>query len=451
MQKKDRMTKITWQYTEPLPEETMDFLEGIAGDYGKVKRSVYERYSGIGSLGQLASLYDIMTQMRHSGLREQLGLPSVYYELAVRDAVSDIKGMWGMLKNRIRTLVAANENLSEEDRLYLRTVLKLDSVYAAILNREKYPMPEKTAGLEVETGRLNNLLRRLTRRYLVKPAPCKADSFSVSPGGYSYRDGALCLVSRVPRKRIRLPLKDGRVCDRQIRICIRKNDVAIALPVTVRRRRHEDFQNTIFVHLGYQNMCTLSTGKIYGEGLGELAAAKTERLVEKNRERGRMRQSYRDSLAEGDRKKAADIETNNLGGLKYGRQKNREQTQIESYINAGINRMLEMEKPDTIVITKPITVNRKKSGYKPANRKLSGSPQGYVRNRLSQKCEINGITLVEISSKGTGSICSNCGAEGKRLREGFVCENCGYRSSIALNGARRMEEIYKKSFTKKKN
>lgn len=451
MQKKDRMTKISWQYTETLPEETMVFLRGIAGDYAKVKSAVYERYAGIASFGRLASLYDIMTQMRHSGLREQLGLPSVYYELAVRDAVSDIKGMWGMLKNKIRTLIAANENLNEKDRLYLRTVLRIDPVYAAILNREEYPMPEKAAGLEIETERLNNLLRRLTRRYLGKPSPCKADSFSVSPGGYSYRDGALCLVSRVPRNRIRLPLKDDRECDRQIRICIRKNDVAIALPVNRRMRRHEDFHNTIFVHLGYRDMCTLSTGTVYGEGLGELSAARTERLMEKNRERSRMRKSYQNSLAGGDRKKAAEIETNNLGGIKYDRQKKKEKTQIESYINAGINRMIENEKPGTIVITKPVTAGRKKSGYKPANRKLSESPQGYVRSRLLQKCEINGITLVEISAKGTGSICSNCGTEGRRLAEGFVCENCGFHSSIALNGARRIEEIYKKSFAVKKD
>ena len=432
MQKDNRMTKIAWQYTETLPQETMDFLRGIAEDYAKVKHSVYERYSGIASLGLLASIYDIMTQMRHCGLREQLGLPSVYYELAVRDAVTDIKGMWGMLKNKIRTLVSDNENLSDEDRLYLRTVLRLDPVYAAILNRVEYPMPEKAAGLAIDTKRLNHLLRRLTRRYLVKPAPSgRADSFCVSPGGYSYRDGALCLVSRVPRKRIRLPLKDDRTCDRQLRICIRQSDAAVALPVNRKMRRHEDYQNTIFVHLGYRDMCTLSSGNIYGEGLGELASAKSERLMEKNRERGRMRNSYRKSIAEGDRKKAADIEVNNLGGIKYDHRKKKEQAQIESYVNAGINRMLEAEKPGTIVITKPVTIHKKTPGYKPANR------------RLSQKCQTNGITLVEISSKGTGNICSACGAEGKRLAEGFVCVSCGFRSSIALNGARRIEAIYK--------
>ncbi len=451
MQKENCLTKIAWQYTETLPQETMDFLWGIAEDYAKVKRSVYERYSGITGLGQLGFVYDIMTQMRHCGLREQLGLPSVYYELAVRDAVTDIKGMWGMLKNKIRTLISANENLSDDDRLYLRTVLRLDPVYAAILNRADYPVPEKAEGLDIDTERLNSLLRRLTRRYLVKPVPSgTADSFCVSPGGYSYRDGALCLVSRVPRKRIRLPLKDGRTCDRQLRICIRQSDAAIALPVNGKMRRHDDYQNTIFVHLGYREMCTLSSGRVYGEELGELASAKSDWLMEKNRERGRMKSSYRKSLAEGDRKKAADIELNNLGGVKYDRRKKKEQAQIESYINAGINRMLETEKPGTIVITKPVTIHKKKPGYKQANRKHAESPQGYVRRRLLQKCQTNGITLVEISSKGTGSICSACGAEGKRLLQGFICGECGLQSSVALNGAKRIEQMYRKLQAEKK-
>ena len=64
MQKENCLTKIAWQYPETLPQETMDFLWGIAEDYAKVKRSVYERYSGITGLGQLGFVYDIMTQMR---------------------------------------------------------------------------------------------------------------------------------------------------------------------------------------------------------------------------------------------------------------------------------------------------------------------------------------------------------------------------------------------------
>ena len=340
------ITKTVWQYTENLPKETMEFLKGIAKDYAKVKASVYERYSGIRSLGRLASVYDIMTEMRHCGLREQLELPSVYYELAVRDGITDIKGSWGMLKNKLRTLISANENLSGDDRMYLRTVLKLDKVYAAILNQEAYPMPEKAAGLSLDEGgikRLNNLLCRLTRRYQMKPAAGKADSFCTSPAGYSYKDNALYLVSRIPRKRVKLPLKDQKTSTRQIRICIKVGYAMIAIPTEVKKQNHEDYQNTVYVHLGGEAMCTLSSGKSYGGELGELSAAKSQRLMEKNRERGRVRARYRKSLALGDGKKADEIKANNLGLQKYDRQKKREQAKLETYVNTELNRMLETE------------------------------------------------------------------------------------------------------------
>lgn len=424
----------------------MEFLKGIAADYAKVKAGVYKKYSGIGSLGRLGSVYDIMTEMRHCGLREQLELPSVYYELAVRDGISDIKGMWGMVKNKIRTRITANQNLNGDDRMYLRTVLKLDKVYAAVLNREEYPMPEKVVLLNLNTdrvNRLNNLLRRLTRKYLIKPAAGKADSFCVSPGGYAYKDGALFLVSRAPRKRVPLPLKDKKTSARQIRVCIRNDHAEIAIPIEGKKRKHEDYQNTVYIHLGYQNMCTLSSGNIYGEKLGELSTAKIERLTVKNRERGRVQMRYRENLASGNEKKAEEIRTNNLGIQKYARQKRREQARMETYINAELNRMLETEKPGKVVITKPVSINKTKLPYKTSNRRMTEGPRGYVRRRLAQKCQTNGITLEEVNSRGTGTACSNCGQEGKQLLEGFICESCGFQSSTALNGARNLEKKYR--------
>lgn len=73
---------------------------GIALDYSRVKNYTYKRYSGIKSLDRLTPAYDIMGEVRKSGLRTQLGLPSAYFSPAIVDAVADIKGMWGMLKNK---------------------------------------------------------------------------------------------------------------------------------------------------------------------------------------------------------------------------------------------------------------------------------------------------------------------------------------------------------------
>lgn len=175
------ITKTICQYSKELSEETMKFLKGIALDYSKVKNYTYSRYSGIKSLDKLTPIYNILNEMRYCGLREQLNLPVVYYELAISDAVADIKGMWGILKNKIGDLITVNENLSADDRKYLRTILKINSVYAAILNSQKYDLPHNTEGPDIDIQRLNRLLCRLTRKYLTVPHTDNIASFRISP------------------------------------------------------------------------------------------------------------------------------------------------------------------------------------------------------------------------------------------------------------------------------
>jgi len=436
------ITKTIWQYSKPLPQETMEFLRGIAADYSRVKDYTYKRYSGIKSLGRLTPVFDIMSEVRHSGIRTQLGLPSAYFDPAIIEAVADIKGMWGVVKNKIGTLITANENLSDADRIYLRTVLKLDKVYAAVLCHENYEMPKKAEGLDIDVNRLNNLLRRLTRKYLAKPEANSADCFSIAPSGYAYRDGAICIASRTAGQRIALPLKDDRICDRQIRFCIKKDYAALAIPVETKIRKHKDYGSTVYIHIGYQDMFTLSNGKVYGESLGGMTSSETQRLTQKNRGRAKMRTAYRQSMEAGDSKKADIIEANNLGTEKYDRRKEKERAKTQAFINTEINRMFTAEKPERVVITKPVTVGRTKLPVKSANRKMTRSFNGYVRERLSYKCRLHSIELVEINSKGTGGVCSCCGAEGKRQPDGFWCPSCGYKAAISLNGAKNIESKY---------
>lgn len=436
------ITKTIWQYSEPLPQETMDFLRGIAVDYGKVKNYVYGKYAGIKSLDKLTPVYTILTEMRHCGLREQLNLPAVYYELAIADAVTDIKASWGIVKNKVSEKVTANENLSDDDKKYLRTVLKMGSVYAAVLNRQQYELPKNAEGLDIDLKRLNNLLCRLTRRYLTVPKTDSADWFRISPNGYSYKDGAMRIVCRIPRKRISIPLKDDRTFDRQIQVHIKHDFVTLAVPVETKIRKHKDYVNTIYAHIGNKDMLTLSNGNIYGVSLDELVNPETERLAKKNRERSKAYRAYEQNTESGNRQKAANIEVNNLGKLKYDNQKNKERRKTTTFINAEINRMLEKEKPARIVITKSVVKNKTKIYAKSVNRKLARNFQGYIRERLAYKCRVDSIELVEINSKGTGKTCCVCGAEGVRQGKDFICENCGLTTTIALNSARNIQNKY---------
>lgn len=436
------MTKIVWQYSEPLPEETMVFLREIAEDCCKVKNYVYERYSGVKNLNSLTPVYTILNEMRYCGLREQLNLPTVYYELAIADAVTNIKSSWSIVKNKVGEKITANENLSDNDRIYLRTVLKMGSVYAAVLNRQEYEMPRNAIGLDIDVKRLNNLLCRLTRRTLTQPKTDNISSFRISPNGYSYKDGVIRIVCRVPRKRISIPLKDKRTFDRQIQVHIKDNFVALAVPIEAKVKKHQDYTNTVYIHIGNQDMFTLSNEHVYGTSLSELIYPETERLAKKNQERHRVYTAYRQNVENGNRQKTENIEANNLGRHKYDSQKEKEKRRTTNFINTEMNRMFRTEKPARIVITKPVTKNKTKLYSKSGNRKLTRNFRGYIRERLIYKCQVNAVELVELNSKGTGRICSACGAEGKRQGKEFACESCGLRSTIALNSAKNIQQKY---------
>lgn len=440
------ITKTATLYSAPLTDETMQFLHGIAQDCCKVKNYVYGRYSGIKNVNRLTPVYSILNEMRYCGLRQQLALPVVYYELAIAEAVSDIKGMWGVLKNKIRDLINENENLSAEDRLYIRTILKINTSFSAVLNHQEYEMPDKVKDMELDVKRLNNLICRLVRRHLKTPGQDRADSFSVSPAGYRSDEAGLYLTSRTPRRRVFLPVNGIGKPDRQIRITIRENDVRIAFPVDVEARKREDYINVVYAYIGYSDMLTLSNGNIYGKELGSLVTPETERLTEKNNERGRLYSLYGENGRETGKGKdefQEKLEKNNLGKKKYDEQKRRVREKTQNFINAELNRMFREEKPTRIVITKPVTKNRAKNYSKAWNRKMSRSFSGYIREQLVFKCRLNMVELIQISAKGTGSICSECGKEGKRVRADFWCEACGYRSTIAVNSARNIERIAK--------
>ena len=88
----DALCKIVHQYNKyPIPRDDMEKLLEIADDYSRVKNYVYEHYGGISSLCKIYPGYTIQNEMTQTGLRGQLGLPSVYFYLAIFDALGDIK------------------------------------------------------------------------------------------------------------------------------------------------------------------------------------------------------------------------------------------------------------------------------------------------------------------------------------------------------------------------
>ena len=196
----DKICKTVRQYSrEPIAQEDMRKLLEIAEDYRKVKNYVYNRFGGPGSLSKLYPGYTVQNEMTASGYREKLGLPSVYFYLAVFDALGDIKGRWTKTKSKLAGLVGGNENFTAEEKHYLRFALKVDTVFDAALNRKPVELPEKMrnryeelAG-RVDTERLHKYLCRQARRYHGKPHTDTADGFSLAERAYRYGDHGIYL------------------------------------------------------------------------------------------------------------------------------------------------------------------------------------------------------------------------------------------------------------------
>ena len=126
--------KTVYQYNkEPISVRDMARLQEIAEDCRKVRNFVYDRYGGIGGLPKIYPGYTVQNEMTKSGLRERLGLPSVFFYLSIFDALGDIKSQWTRIKSRIEKNIQVNAELTAEDRHYLRFVMKQSRCFEAVL------------------------------------------------------------------------------------------------------------------------------------------------------------------------------------------------------------------------------------------------------------------------------------------------------------------------------
>ena len=108
----DTICKTIHQYNKaPIPEENMKKLQEIADDYCRVKNYVYQRYGGINSLSKIYPGYTVQNEMITTGLREELGLPFVYFNLAVFDALGDIKSQWTKTKTAVLGKINNNHQI----------------------------------------------------------------------------------------------------------------------------------------------------------------------------------------------------------------------------------------------------------------------------------------------------------------------------------------------------
>lgn len=417
--------KTIQQYNmEPISKENMQKLIEIAEDYRKVKNYVYQRYGGITSLEKLYPGYTIQNEMTECGLRERLGLPSVYYYLAIFDALSDIRSQWTRVKTTILKRIGQNEAFTDEERHYLRFVLKINKAYDAIVNQDtvrlsidlqnQYEMlAEKT-----NVKKLNNYLRRLTRKYQVKLHTDQMDGFSTSRKAYRYAEHGIYITSKEKRKRIFIPLTDSNSYKSQLYVKLypKENSIEIKVPINVKVQEHSDYTNQIGLAMGMIIMFTTDKGHQYGERLGE----------------------YQIKYADWMRDQTGIYKNNkemNPGRKKYINKKKRYEEQLHSYINQEINRLFRMEKPGTIYLPK-IRGNQAVGAGRKINNYVTLWQKGYIRSRLTQKCKEHSVKLIEVRGKDISNECCSCGNTGEKKEGVFRCPVCGCQMGEKINTAK---------------
>ncbi len=422
--------KTVHQYnSSPIPETDMGKLQEIAKDYSAVKNYVYQRYGGIKSLSKIYPGYTVQNEMTASGLRAQLELPSVYFYLAVFDALGDIKNQWTQTKSRTEKCIRGNENLTPEDRHYLRFVMKQSQCFESILLEKKITLSEnwEKTFAEVRTGvdeaRLNQYLRRQVRKHLQKLHTDTVDGFAVSEKAYRYDDHGIYFAIKEKRKRVFVPLTDNNRYTKQlyVRIFPEEGNIVIHAPVETKVRQHEDYQREIGLAVGIRNMFVTDGGNIYGEKYSDYQYALAEYVRENNiryqRNKGK-----------------------NPGRKKYMAGREKMEAALHTYINAEINRMIRTEKPRAIYIPK-LPQSSKAGVNKKINSSVNMWQKGYVRNRLTQKCREQSIELIEVFGKDISNECSRCGAIGQKANGVFFCKACGTglpeRENAAKNALKR--------------
>lgn len=421
--------KTVRQYNkEPLSPEDMGKLTEIARDYCRVKNYVYARYGGIGSLSKLYPGYTVQNEMTGSGLRGELGLPSVYFNLAVFDALGDIRAQWTQTKSKLSRLVGQNENFSPEEKHYLRFLLKAANAFDAVLNRKPVDLPadilrkQEELAASVDAGKLHRYLCRQVRKHHKRQHADAATGFSVTERAYRYADHGIYISTKQNRKRIFVELTDNNRYKSQvyIRLYPEESRLEVRVPVNVSVRAHPDYAKQVGVAFGMFCMLTTHEGNRYGERLGE----------------------YQDGYAGWMREQMGSYSRNradNPGRKKYFARKKRLTEQLHSYINHELNVFLQKEKPQVVYIPKLPAMQAGK-GDGGINNSVALWQRGYIRERLLLKCREHSVEVTEVFGKGIGRNCSRCGAQGKKRDGFFCCKSCGYRVEEKTNTAQNVLE-----------
>ena len=429
--------------------DNFEELKTIAKRYTTVKNYVTSRYSGINSICLLSNykkeIRDNWTEKK-SGFANQFKLPARYWKMALDEAISTIKSMWSNCKNRIKEALNKNENLTIDEKHYIRYVLKVDSIFQKILQKQPFEKNEKLKELIIREKYIHNLICRYTRTYKGKiPYSHNSRSFMIDADMYKYQSkqgGIIEITGLTKGKRLHIKLKDNNIHSGNLRIVLRENNtLEIHRAKKIKTKEKEEKEYKLAIDKGYTSLFATNSNKEYGEKLGDILTKETERLNNVNKKRNKVWAQIKACEEAKDFKKAERIRKNNFGKVKYNKQKKRFDEFTKSYINHSIYKMLDEEKPTIIICEELNFVSWYKKMCKSQKRKLSRWVKGYIQERVEYIASLRQIKIEKVNPAYTSQICHKCHCFGKRNGKIFTCPNC-YEMDAYINASHNIGDRF---------
>ncbi|CAM4295551.1 zinc ribbon domain-containing protein [Bacillus mobilis] len=406
-------------------------IEKLTERIRNAKNYMFSRLAGIHSYPRLQDGKAVRNEwVKNKELVEQFKLPARFWKITLEDVVSNLKSLWSNTCNKIKEVAKENENLTEDEKNYIRYVCSAPKLFGSILIRESIVRPKSIQKLEVRENYVHSLIHRYARRYRGKTPYTYSSTFQLDADMYKYvqEDGVtyIEISTHIKNNRIRLQCSDQNVYKKNIRVTYDQGVFTLAHMVTSKETKNWKGQNEIGVDKGYKTMLISSSGTHYGEGLNTLLSEETERLHKVNQKRNPYYAMVRTLEEQGDTEKAERIRVNNLGKKKYKKNKHKHEETVKSFINHELNCLIQKERPSIIGIENLAFVSWDEKMPKHIKRKLSRWIKGYIDERLLFKCDVNGIAYEYVNPAYTSQECHKCGCLGNRkTQEKFICQQCG--------------------------
>ena len=414
-----------------LDEENLVMVKELGKRIQNARNYMYSRLAGINSYLRLYKNYDIRNEwVKDKKLVEQFKLPARFWKITLEEVMGSLKSLWSNACNKIKEAAKENPNLTDDEKSYIYYVCSAPSLFGLILSRKLIKRPKKIEDLNIRETYIHNLIRRYARRYKGKIPYSHSFSFQLDADMYEYvKENGFTYIeisTHQKRNRIRLKCLDQNTYGKNIRMTFDQNSFTLAHMVETKQKQVWTEENEMGVDKGYKTMLVSSSGNHYGKGLNQFLSKETERLNSVNQKRNPYYAMVRTLKEKGEFEKAERIEQNNLGKKKYNRNKRKHDETVKSYINGELNHLVQIEKPSKIGIENLAFVSWDDKLPKHVKRKLARWMKGFIDERLSFKCDVNGIDYEYINPAYTSQECHVCGCLGHRpTQEKFVCKTCG--------------------------